>query len=378
MKWQKRLNIALTVALTIAFILLGAFVFRVAYCRTIEALIDLYGSFKYYFCVLFGFSVDGIPSVAERSKVLKWDVILPADFETFKANCIAFFRLFTSKENFLSWLNSAGGKAGVWAKIFVILLPCILAVIIAIKRLYAKGNTKHNVDTIPLRVFKKISAVTYQPTKRFICGYIDFLREHNWIWISWLIMWAFHLNIASIVIEFFAYYFFFSVSFRVDTIYTQFVKLAIDLQPLLRFFPWWSLLILAYVLFERWRRKIALNKLRRMENSNRGFINDLPIVSMTCGSMGKKKTTIITDMTLSQEIIFRNVAYGKLQETDMKFPNFGWIAFEMELRKCMEHGTVYNLATVKEWVKLKRSRYEIHHDDCLQLYGYDSKRYGLC
>ena len=232
MRLQKRLNIALTIALTIAFILLGAFVFRVAYCRIFEGLIDLYSSFKYYFCVLFGFAVDGIPSVTERSKVLNWDVILPADFETFKANCISFFSLFTSKENFLSWLNVTGGKAGVWAKIFVMLLPCILAVTIAIKRLYAKGNTKHNVDTIPLRVFKKISAVTYQPTKRFICSYIDFLREHNWIWISWLIMWAFHLNLASIVIEFFAYYFFFSVSFRVDTIYTQFVKLAIDLQPL--------------------------------------------------------------------------------------------------------------------------------------------------
>ena len=142
MRLQKRLNIALTVALTIAFILLGIFTFRQSYCRTIEALIDLYGSFKYYFCVLFGFPVDGIPSVAERSKVLNWDVILPADFETFKANCIAFFRLFISKENFLSWLNSTGGKAGVWAKIFIILLPCILAVIIAIKRLYAKGNKK--------------------------------------------------------------------------------------------------------------------------------------------------------------------------------------------------------------------------------------------
>lgn len=111
------------------------------------------------------------------------------------------FRLFISEENFLSWLNTAGGKAGVWAKISSYFAVC-LAVIIAIKRLYAKGNTKHNVDTVPLRVFKKISAVMYQPTKRFICGYIDFLREHNWIWISWLIMWAFHLNIASIVIEF--------------------------------------------------------------------------------------------------------------------------------------------------------------------------------
>ena len=377
MRLKKRLNIALTVALTIAFILLGAFVFRVAYCRTIEALIDLYGSFKYYFCVLFGFPVDGITSVTERSKVLNWDVILPADFETFKANCIAFFRLFISKENFLSWLNSTGGKAGVWAKIFVILLPCILAVIIAIKRLYAKGNTKHNVDTIPLRIFKKISAVTYQPTKRFICSYIDFLREHNWIWISWLIMWAFHLNLASIVIEFFAYYFFFSVSFRVDTIYTQFVKLAIDLQLFFSFFPWWSLVIAAYCLFYNFRKKIALNCLRHFEAKNCGFINELPIVSMACGSMGKKKTTLITDMTLSQEVMFRQKALSILWENDIKFPYFPWILFEKELQKCMEYHTVYNLATVKEWIKKKRLRYEKHGGTTGQLYGYDEERYGI-
>lgn len=378
MRLQKRLNIALTVAFTIAFILLGAFVFRVAYRRTFEGLIDLYGSFKYYFCVLFGFPVDGIPSVAERSKVLNWDVILPADFETFKANCISFFSLFTSKENFLSWLSETGQKSGKISKIIIIILPCILALWIALKTLYKKHNTKHNMDTLPLRVYKTITRYTTEPLKRFVRQYAAFVKEHNFIWIIWLVIWIFNLNFATIIIEFFAYYFYFAVSFDFGSIYTQIVKLIIDLQVVVKYVPFWVILIFIWLLFERWRRNLALAKLRRMENSNRGFINDLPIVSMTCGSMGKKKTTIITDMTLSQEIMFRNVAYGKLQEMDMKFPNFGWIAFEMELRKCMEHGTVYNLATVKEWVKLKRSRYEKHHDDSLQLYGYDSKRYGLC
>ena len=377
MKWQKRLNIALTIVLTIAFILLGAFVFRVAYCRTFEALIDLYSSFKYYFCVLFGFLVDGVPSVAERSNVLKWDVILPADFETFKANCISFFRLFISKENFLSWLSETGQKTGKISKIIIIVLPCILALLIALKTLYKKHNTKHNIDTLPLRVYKAVTRYTTEPLKRFVRQYAAFVKGHSFIWIIWLVIWVFNLNFATIIIEFFAYYFYFAVSFDFGSIYTQFVKLVIDLQVVIKYVPFWVILIFIWLLFERWRRNLALAKLRRMENSNRGFINDLPIVSMTCGSMGKKKTTIITDMTLSQEIMFRNVAYGKLQETDMKFPNFGWIAFEMELRKCMEHGTVYNLATVKEWVKLKRSRYEKHHDDSLQLYGYDSKRYGL-
>lgn len=377
MRLQKRLNIALTIALTIAFILLGTFVFRVAYCRYKEALIDLYDSFKYYFCVLFGFGTEGLPSVTDCSRIMQWTVILPSDFESFKDNATMYFSMLFSKENFLSWLSAAGAKASVWAKVLTILLPCIIVLIIVIKRLYAKGNTKHNVDTIPLRVFKKISAVTYQPTKRFICGYIDFLREHSWIWISWLIMWAFHLNIASIVIEFFAYYFFFSVSFRVDTIYTQFVKLARDLQPFFRFFPWWSLSVAAYCLFYNFRKKIALNRLRHFEAKNCGFINELPIVSMACGSMGKKKTTLITDMTLSQEVMFRQKALSILQENDMKFPYFPWILFEKELQKCMEYHTVYNLATVKEWIKKKRRRYEKHGGTTGQLYGYDEERYGI-
>ena len=77
MKWQKRLNIGLTIALTIEFILLGAFVFQFSYLRTFEALTGLYGSFKYYFSVLFDFETNGVPSVTEYSKVIEWTAILP-------------------------------------------------------------------------------------------------------------------------------------------------------------------------------------------------------------------------------------------------------------------------------------------------------------
>ena len=377
MKWRRRLNIAFTIALTTAFILLGIFMFRQSYCRIIEALIDLYGGFKYYFRVLFGLPTEGLPSVTDYSKVMDRTVILPSDFESFKVNAITYFSMLFSKENFLSWLSAVGTKASIWAKILTILLPCFLVLIIAIKRMYASGNTKHNVDTIPLRVFKKISAATYQLTKRFICGYIDFLHEHSWIWISWVVMWAFHLNLVSIVVEFFAYCFFFVVSFRADTIYTQFVKLARDLQPFFRFFPWWSWLVVCYVLFERFRKGIALNRLRHFEAKNCGFINALPIVSMTCGSMGKRKTTMITDMTLSQEVMFRQKALSVLQENDMKFPYFPWILFEKELQKCIEYHTVYNLATVKELVRKKRRRHEKHCGKTGQLYGYNEKRYGV-
>lgn len=167
-----------------------------------------------------------------------------------------------------------------------------------------------------------------------------------------------------------------SLSFDVANLYVQVCKLIIDLQVIFRHFPWWSIVTVCWLFFNRWRKKIALNRLRHFEARNCGFINELPIVSMSCGSMGKRKTTLITDMVLSQEVMFRQKALSILQQNDMKFPNFPWIKFEDELRACMEHGTVYNLASVKTWVALKRQRFARHHNVHWQIYGYELQRYG--
>lgn len=377
MKWQRRLNIALSVVITIAFILLGAFTFRISYFRTFEALTAFIGSLKHYFRVLFGLKTDEIPSVVNKSEVLNWGILLPDDFESFKSNFITFWQTFFSKENFVNWLDNLGGKVGSVSKIIIIVLPCILVLILLIRMLYNKPNNKHNVDTVPLKIYKTITSKTIVPIKDFLKQYFEFVKEHKRLWISWIVLWVFNFNIASIIISFFAYYFYFAVSFDFGSLYTQFVKFFIDLQVIIKYVPLWIFIPLAWLIFDHWRKGIARNLLQHYEARNCGFINELPIVSMTCGSMGKKKTTLITDMALSQEVMFRQKAFELLQKNDMKFPNFPWISFEMELRKCMEYGVVYNLATIKEWVCLKRSRYDKHHNDELQLYGYDSGRYGL-
>ena len=50
-------NVILSVALSIVFGVVAIMVFSTSYQRAFEALLDLFGSFKYYFCVLFGKSV---------------------------------------------------------------------------------------------------------------------------------------------------------------------------------------------------------------------------------------------------------------------------------------------------------------------------------
>lgn len=375
---KRIIYIAITVILTACFAILGAFVFRTSYLRFWETLGELWTSIKFYFCEMFGIENDIVPTVVNFSKIFNTDsVSIPSEFDGFKAESMSYFDLLFSKENFLSWLQELMVGIGTFAKVATIALPALIAVFFVIKQIYGSYNTKHNKDTLPLAAFKTISMLTIRPIKRFLADYIAFLKVHSSIWITWLLLWLFNLNLASIIVGFFAYYFYFAMSFRFDTIYTIFVKLGVDFGVVFKSFPWYVLLPFFLVVLDKFRQRIATEKLRHMEAKNCGFINGLPIVSMTCGSMGKKKTTIITDMALSQEVMFRQKAFEILQKADMKFPNFPWIEFELELQACMMHRTVYNLATVKQWIAKKRCRYDRHNDSKLQLYGYDTKQYGL-
>ena len=377
MKKLRVFNISLTVILSLLFIFLGVFHFSTSYIRFAEATGDLWNSVKIYFCEIFGVVHSVPPTVEKYSEVMKWDIFLPETLQGFKEEATEYVTMLGDEDNFRSYLSIISDKLEDFAKASAILLPCILLLILAIKRIYEAPNTKHGKDTAPLRAFKWVSRLTYQPVKRWVLSYIAFLKQYTYIPTLWAICWAFNLNLASIIVAFFAYYFYFAVTFRFETMYLQFCKLFIDLKVALEVFPKWSLITLGYILFDRFRQRIAQAHLRHLEARNCGFINELPIVSMTVGSMGKKKTTIITDMALSQEVMFRQKAFELIRKNDMKFPYFPWISFEMELRRCMEYGTVFNLATVKEWVKKKRLRYEKHENADLQLYGYDCERYGF-
>ena len=372
---SRRFNIVVTIVISAIFLGLTA-IFWQSYVRFGEACRDFGLSVAYYFCELIGIDYSFTPTVTEYSGVLQWEILLPSDWDGFTVSAKQYFALLIDGENFVSYWSAVGNVMLIVAKIIAILLPCVLVLWLVLWRMYRHGNTDHNRDTVPLKVFKRLARWTYQPIKRAILSYRDYLSGHRAVWVCWIVLWVFHLNGASVVMGFLAYYFYFVLSFDVANLYVQVCKLFIDLQVIFRNFPWWSIVTVCWLLFNRWRKRIALNRLRHFEARNCGFINELPIVSMSCGSMGRKKTTLITDMVLSQEVMFRQKALEILQTNDMKFPCFPWIAFEDELRRCMEHGTVYNLASVKAWVALKRSRFIRHRNAQTQLYGYDYARYG--
>ena len=373
---QKLLNWLLTLSVFAWTVWQAVTTFQTSYLRIGEAFRDFGLSIKFFFCLLLGIPNYTMPTVNIFSDVMPWRLI-PEEWAAFWASVADYFGLLFQGDNLKAYGEAIMGVTETVAKAGLVLLPCVLILAVAVKQLYRSGNTKHNHDTVPLVLFKRYAQAYYQPIKRFVLGYKNFIRERFFIIVILSLIWVCSLNIVTIVVEFLAYYFFFAVSYRLDTLCIQFGKLLVDLLVIYHYVPACILLIIPCAFFLNFRKTVALAKLRHMEARNCGFINELPIVSMTCGSMGKKKTTIITDMALSQEVMFRQKALEILQKNDMKFPYFPWISFEMELRRCMEYGTVYNLATVKAWVRLKQERFNKHGDSSLQLYGYDMKRYGM-
>lgn len=373
---MKQLHRSLAVAGSVLTAVCGYVIFPASYLRFWEAVRDLWNSVQYYFCWLFGLPIRVFPTVTEYSAVMTGKGSLPEEFTAFREWVGAFLTLAVSPDNWNDYWLWVGTGTKLLAKIIVLIMPLGIGLAAGISYLYGRGNTNHNQDTLLLKAFKSLSRVIYQPIRRFIRSFRQYLRERPWLVKLWITAWVFHLNLASIVAAFLAYYLYFAVTCSISATYMQFRKLLMDLNPLMTFVPVWTWLLLLYPVFHAWRKSVAKMILQHFEARNCGFIKELPIVTLSCGSMGKKKTTLITDMALSQEVMFRQKAFDILKDCDMRFPNFPWICFEGELRRCMEHGTVYNLATTGAWVAQKKKRFQKHGDASLQLYGYDLEKYG--
>lgn len=394
MKVERKINYRhiICILITLGFVALGIFRFFGCIGRIIESVRDCGLSVAYYFCEIFEIPHHITPTVNELPKIPFFDfpsqtpdvptvpavpsVPIPDNWEKFKINWSAYWRLWATKENFFGYLSAVGNVLYIFSKVIVIIIPFILLVWLLLRCILKTQNNDYDKDSKPLTIFKRITAHTYTPIKTWLIGFVGFIREYKNYYIMWLCLWALYFNAFAILIEFIAYYLYFVVSFDFLNIYRQVYKLFIDLSVAVTFIPLWAWGVVGLVALDKFRKNIAYGVLNHFERRNRGFINARPIVSMICGTMGKKKTTVLTDMALSQEAMFRDKAFEKILENDLKFPNFPWINLENELKRAMEYHEVYNLATVRKFVVKKRSRWQ-KKQTRERLFNYDYERYGL-
>lgn len=327
--------------------LVGCLYFTGVFWRTWETLRDLGLSVAYYFTAIFGFDV-----VKPTVTMLPRDFFegLPEAWEQFVPWLQAFGKKLIEKENVLGYLLHVVKIIGNVALVLAFCLPFVILFLVLIWRVIRTKNTDHGQESKPLMLFLEFRRVVILRVKYFVLAYVKFLKKYKAYPIAFACVWAYFFNVGTVIVEFFAFYFYFSASFDLAGIFTMLVKLVSDLLPMILFLPLWVWAIVAIVVFDYVRKEHAYKKLNGFEKKNRDFIKSLSIVTMLSGSMRKKKTTIITDIELSLQEIFREQALNDMRDIDMKFPQFPWINFEQFLKRAIRTHKIYTLASVELFV----------------------------
>lgn len=364
------------IAITLGFIACAFLLFPSAFGRIVEGGRDFGLSIAYYFCELFYIPHGITPTVNNLPSYGSDGTFLPDTYEGFASDWSKYWQLWANGDNVLAYLGFLCDMLYYVCLFILVLLPFVLLFRIIVSNYFKRHNNNYDRDSRPLRAFKTVARYTYIPIKHWLSGLFAFVRERRYYLIIWLCIWAFNFNFFTIILEFFAFYFYFAVSFDIVNIYRQVYKLALDLMPVLTFVPLWVWVAVGLYIVDRVRKGIAYRRLNHFERRNRGFINARPIVSMTCGTMGKRKTTTISDMALSQEVMFRDKAFEKILENDLKFPYFPWINLENQIKTVMERHEVYNLATVRRFIRATAETF-VNNPSHDNIFGYDYERYGL-
>lgn len=360
-KQRKFINYRYIICIIITLIFIALSLnFSNCFNRLFDGLKDLWNSFRFYFCELFEIEHEIEVSVVEIPKSLE-DVhlpFLPKNWETFlikmEIYCCSLWNLetlFYYSEDVITFILNT-------SKLILIFSPLLIILYIQYQQTLQENDKEKNSDSKPLKLYYKFEKTIILPIYKWLISFKNFLLEKKYFLIIWCLIWALYFNFFTIIIEALSYYFYFVLSFDFLNLYIQIYKLLLDLVPIMEFIPPIGLIIISYIIYELWRRNLGYKILRHYELRNRGFINTLGQVSMTCGAMGTGKTTALTDMALSQAHMFRDKALELILLNDLKFPNFPYINFEKELKVAMEHHEIYNLATARLWVRKKKYRFE--------------------
>lgn len=366
------------IGITLCFVLLAVFVFPHAFPRILESCVDIGTSAKYYVSELFELNLKGEITVNSFSKMpFEMPFQLPNTWEEFQVAWGKYWELLFTQENFMAYLEKCADILFYVSKGLIIVLPVLSVIIVVAAFKKREQNNDYNKDSRFLHWWKeKAEKKVYVPVKKWICGFVEFVKENFFYIKLWAWIWAYSFNGIAIAFECLAFYLYFVTSFKMADVYIQVLKLLMDLSVCIDFIPVLGWIFLGFVLLNVIRRKIGYDRLEHMENMNRGFINARPIVTMINGTMGTGKTTMITDMALSQEIMFRDEAFQRMMNCDLKFPFFPWINLELALKKAMKNHSVYNLATCRRFVRSKKRKFQ--KNVCRKnIFMYDYERYGM-
>jgi len=368
-----------------------AVIFKDSFYRIWIAVKDFGISIAYYFSQLFFIdnglivTVNNLVTFPGNTTIVppSTGTVIPVNYDLFEIKMSMYWNSLINSQTMAKFLVAVINQVAIFFRWFLILIPGIIALYFSYKNIFTTNQKDYFEDSIQLSRWKKFKAKILNPIFDWVNDLLLFILGHKYFWIIWICCFGVYFNLFSIVIDFFAYYFYFVVSFDFENIYVQFYKLFLDLEIIFTTIPWPFWIVIIVIVFDKIRKNWAYDTLDHHEFMNRGFINGCGQATFIVGTPGTGKTTALTDMSLSQEVMFRNKALELMLKAESEFPNFPFIKLEKSLQEQFEKGSIFSLSSCAKYSRhLTNIFFELYKEgemgECKKLlFDYDFNTYGL-
>ena len=265
--------------ITLMLLLLWVFCFPNALGRFVESFRDLGLSVAYVFCDAFDIEMKFTPSVNTlpdysflnvKGWVMGWfkkpyepsypSILIPWEWEEFTEKWKLYWKTFVDRRYFLLYLYHVVNGLYWITTVLMYAIPIFFGIRALFRKFYFREKAKKEVDengeilqeqpikdSKPLQSWRKFYFKVIDKVVLWFVGLFEFVRMRDALWGAWLLLVLLCFNVFAIVIDFVAYYLYFSMSFDVVSLYKQIYKLLLDLYPFIRFLPlfsWVTLVIL--------------------------------------------------------------------------------------------------------------------------------------
>ena len=369
------------IGILIGFIVLGFVYFPNSICRVYEGGRDVVTSFGYYVCEMFEVggeikaTVNDYPSLQIAESKFQPLTLIPENLDAFWAKIELYGKRLIDLINLIEYALFLTRVLLVLSQLLLPLMSLLLLLYCRISAMFRTQNNAYNVDSFGVKLVRYVYKRFLLPVFRFFKRLWAFAKEKKYVTIS-MYLWAFYFNIFTIILEVFAYYFYFCANFDVISLYRQVYKLLLDLTPMIRFIPVLVWIIIGLRVWNSMSNTRASSKQRHNENKNRGFGNIRQIFIYIIGLMGAGKTTQAVDMGLTYTVQMRDDAFEVLYENDMRFPMFPWINFENALKNAFEKHVVYDTRRCKIFVRQWRDKF-LKEPSKENIFGYEFDTYAM-
>ena len=289
-----------------------------------------------------------------------WEPIelFPYSYQEFQAALSRYWSTFIAKENILGYLEIVGDVLYYVSRYALIILPLFLVFILKLRSYTNCKPSKKYGKSKALRGFEKILFKAVYPAVAWLKNFVSFVKQNKKYYTLWITLFLLYFNLLSIIVAFFAFYIYFSVSWDFESIYLQLVKLLLDLTPMLRFIPGIVWFVIGIVVYNYICTSLAFARLYHYEHANRSFLKKRGVVTTVYGAMGTGKTQLITSMALSAEVEQWDNAFEILLEKDLMFPNFPWQRLRDYLRVKINNRELVDLDAVRARIQTLRHGFD--------------------